>query len=41
MDIVKQFVDAVRGDYGGGDYEDIMAGLDYVLAENEWIDETD
>lgn len=35
----QQFVDAVRGDYGGGDYEDIMAGLDYVLAENNWIDE--
>ena len=34
----QQFVDAVRGDYGGGDYADIMAGLDYVLAENEWID---
>ena len=26
----QEFVDAVRGDYGGGDYEDIMAGLDYV-----------
>ncbi|GGA47958.1 putative peptidase YuxL [Psychrobacillus lasiicapitis] len=36
----QQFVDAVRGDYGGGDYEDIMAGLDYILAENDWIDET-
>ena len=24
----QEFVDAVRGDYGGGDYEDIMAGLD-------------
>lgn len=34
----QAFVDAVRGDYGGGDYEDIMAGLDFVLAENEWID---
>ncbi|MFJ8066466.1 S9 family peptidase [Psychrobacillus sp. NPDC096426] len=36
----QQFVDAVRGDYGGGDYEDIIAGLDHVLAENDWIDET-
>ncbi|WP_144512202.1 S9 family peptidase [Bacillus sp. FJAT-22090] len=36
----QQFVDAVRGDYGGGDYEDIMAGLDYVLSENDWIDKT-
>ncbi|MCM3743903.1 S9 family peptidase [Sporosarcina luteola] len=35
----QQFVDAVRGDYGGGDYEDIMASVDHVLAENEWIDE--
>lgn len=35
----QAFVDGVRGDYGGGDYEDIMAGLDYVLNENEWIDE--
>lgn len=35
----QQFVDAVRGDYGGGDYEDIMNGLDSVLAENDWIDE--
>ena len=35
----QQFVDAVRGDYGGGDYEDIMAGVDYVLKENDWIDE--
>ncbi|WP_391203589.1 S9 family peptidase [Psychrobacillus sp. L4] len=36
----QAFVDGVRGDYGGGDYEDIMAGLDYVLKENDWIDET-
>ena len=35
----QEFVDAVRGDYGGGDYEDIMASVDYVLAENKWIDE--
>lgn len=35
----QEFVDAVRGDYGGGDYEDIMAATDYVLAENSWIDE--
>ncbi|WP_313893060.1 S9 family peptidase [Psychrobacillus sp.] len=36
----QTFVDAVRGDYGGGDYKDIMAGLDLVLKENNWIDET-
>lgn len=35
----QEFVDAVRGDYGGGDYEDIMAGLDYALANYNWIDE--
>ncbi len=34
----QEFVDAVRGDYGGGDYADIMAGLDHVIAENNWID---
>ena len=34
----QQFVDAVRGDYGGSDYKDIMAGLDYVIDKNEWID---
>lgn len=34
----QTFVDAVRGDYGGGDYEDILAGLYYVMNENEWID---
>lgn len=34
----QEFVDAVRGDYGGGDYEDIMAGVDYVLSEYDWID---
>ncbi|NYF23907.1 S9 family peptidase [Sporosarcina sp. JAI121] len=34
----QEFVDAVRGDYGGGDYEDIMAGLDYAIKENDWID---
>lgn len=34
----QEFVNAVRGDYGGGDYADIMAGLDCVLKENDWID---
>ncbi len=36
----QQFVDAVRGDYGGSDYEDIMSGLDSVIVENSWIDES-
>lgn len=34
----QEFVDAVRGDYGGGDYEDIMAGVDYALENYEWVD---
>ncbi|ARK25499.1 peptidase [Sporosarcina sp. P37] len=36
----QEFVDAVRGDYGGAAYEDIMAGVDEVLANETWIDET-
>ncbi|MDQ0350795.1 dipeptidyl aminopeptidase/acylaminoacyl peptidase [Alkalibacillus filiformis] len=35
----QEFVDAVRGDYGNGDYLDIMNGVDYVLNEYDWIDE--
>lgn len=35
----QEFVNAVRGDYGGGDYEDIMAGVDYALANYSWIDD--
>ncbi|TLS38541.1 S9 family peptidase [Pseudalkalibacillus caeni] len=35
----QQFVDACRGDYGGGDYEDLMAGVDFVLANYGIIDE--
>ncbi|HSP22825.1 MAG TPA: S9 family peptidase [Planococcus sp. (in: firmicutes)] len=34
----QEFVDAVRGDYGGNDYEDIMKSLEAVIAENPWID---
>ncbi len=34
----QQFVDAVRGDYGNGDYKDIMAGVDYVTEKYGWID---
>ena len=29
----QKFTDACRGDWGGGDYQDIMAGLDAVIAE--------
>ncbi|MGG0644188.1 S9 family peptidase [Sporosarcina gallistercoris] len=34
----QAFVDAVRGDYGGGDYQDIMDALDDVLERQDWID---
>jgi dipeptidyl aminopeptidase/acylaminoacyl peptidase len=33
------FVNAVIGDYGGMDYEDIMAGVDYALATYDFIDQ--
>jgi dipeptidyl aminopeptidase/acylaminoacyl peptidase len=36
----QEFVDAVRGDYGGGDYHDIMAAVDHVLEEYDWIEES-
>jgi dipeptidyl aminopeptidase/acylaminoacyl peptidase len=36
----QEFVDAVRGDYGGGDYEDIMKAVDYALKEFPFIDES-
>lgn len=32
------FVNAVIGDYGGMDYDDIMAGLDYALSSYHYID---
>ncbi|MET3682276.1 dipeptidyl aminopeptidase/acylaminoacyl peptidase [Alkalibacillus flavidus] len=35
----QEFVNAVRGDYGNGDYKDIMAGVDYVLSQYPWIDD--
>ncbi|MFP7493003.1 S9 family peptidase [Terribacillus saccharophilus] len=34
----QQFVDAVRGDYGGGDYRDVMAAVDDALESHDWID---
>lgn len=36
----QEFVDGVRGNYGDGDYEDIMAGVDYALQNYAWIDES-
>lgn len=34
----QEFVDAVRRDYGNGDYHDIMAGVDYAVEQFDWID---
>ncbi|WP_046213456.1 S9 family peptidase [Paenibacillus wulumuqiensis] len=34
----QQFVNACRGDYGGGDYRDLMEVTDYVLEHYDWID---
>jgi len=34
----QKFVDAVRGDYGGNDYADLMLGVDHV-AKLPWVDE--
>lgn len=36
----QDFVDAVRGDYGGKDYEDIMDAVDFALEKFDFIDET-
>lgn len=35
----QDFVNAVRGDYGGGDYKDLMLAVDYVLEQYDFIDE--
>lgn len=35
----QEFVDAVRGDYGNGDYKDIMAAVDYITEKYDWIDQ--
>ncbi|TYS15886.1 S9 family peptidase [Rossellomorea vietnamensis] len=34
----QTFVDAVRGDYGGGDYEDVMAAVNHVIEKYDFID---
>lgn len=36
----QEFVNGCRGDYGGGDYRDLMAAVDMILEENSWIDES-
>ncbi|KAA0547620.1 S9 family peptidase [Bacillus sp. BGMRC 2118] len=35
----QDFVDKVRGDYGGNDYLDIMSAVDFVLENYNFIDE--
>lgn len=35
----EEFTKAVVGDWGGVDYEDFMASLDYAIAEFSWVDE--
>ena len=34
----QEFSDGTLDDWGGGDYKDLMAGLDFVLAHESWID---
>ncbi|MBQ0139604.1 MAG: S9 family peptidase [Kurthia sp.] len=34
----QDFVNGCRGDYGGGDYRDLMAAVDMIIEENPWID---
>ncbi|WP_338067123.1 S9 family peptidase [Paenibacillus silvae] len=34
----QQFVNACRGDYGGGDYRDLMESVDYVVSRYSFID---
>ncbi|KAA6450537.1 S9 family peptidase [Bacillus swezeyi] len=35
----QDFVNRVRGDYGGGDFEDVMAAVDHVLERSDFIDQ--
>jgi dipeptidyl aminopeptidase/acylaminoacyl peptidase len=34
----QSFSDGTLNQWGGGDYRDLMTGLDYVLKNNNWID---
>lgn len=36
----QKFVDACRGDYGGKDYEDLMAAVDFAVGQYDFIDES-
>jgi dipeptidyl aminopeptidase/acylaminoacyl peptidase len=35
----QKFADGTINNWGGGDYQDLMTGLDYVVEHNDWIDE--
>ncbi|MEC1262134.1 S9 family peptidase [Bacillus swezeyi] len=35
----QDFVNRVRGDYGGGDFDDVMAAVDHVLGRYDFIDQ--
>ncbi|MCP4634089.1 MAG: S9 family peptidase, partial [candidate division Zixibacteria bacterium] len=35
----QEFADAVTLDWAGNDYKDLMMGVDYLIAENDFIDE--
>ncbi|MCF6136718.1 S9 family peptidase [Pseudalkalibacillus berkeleyi] len=34
----QTFVNGCRGDYGGGDYHDLMSGVDHAIESFNWID---
>ena len=34
----QKFSDGCVANWGGGDYQDLMKGVDHVLAKNDWID---
>ncbi len=34
----QKFTDAIRGDWGGAPFEDLMKGLDHALARYSWLD---
>lgn len=34
----QAFSNGTLGDWGGGDYRDLMAGVDFVLNQNPWLD---
>ncbi len=36
----QKFIDAINGDWGGGAYQDLMLGLDYVIKQYPFIDGT-